>query len=206
MDFENNKVQIKLLLEQPLFKAATVVADRLGCQAFIIGGFVRDIILNRPSQDIDIVVVGSGILYAEELAAELNIRGDVKVYKNFGTAHFRYHDSVVELVGARKESYRSNSRNPIVENGTIADDQNRRDFTINALAVRLNNPERGEWVDPFKGLDDLKRMIIRTPLEPDITFSDDPLRMMRAIRFAAQLGFDILPETFLSIKRNCKRI
>ncbi len=206
MKIEIDSIEYGDLFDKPLFLAASRVADRLKCEAFVIGGFIRDMLLNRQSQDIDIVVVGSGILFAEELAKELHIGGEVKTYKNFGTAHFRYGDYIVEFVGARKESYRLNSRKPIVEDGTIADDQQRRDFTINALAVRLNNPGRAEFVDPFNGRSDLARMIIRTPLDPDITFSDDPLRMMRAIRFATQLGFDILPETFLSIKRNASRI
>ena len=206
MKIEIDSIEFRAIFDDPLFMAATRVADKLNCEAFVIGGFIRDLILNRPSQDIDIVVVGSGIVFAEELARELQIGGDVKTYKNFGTAHFRYKDYIVEFVGARKESYRLNSRKPIVEDGTIEDDQLRRDFTINALAVRLNGPLRGEFVDPFGGRSDLERMIIRTPLEPDVTFSDDPLRMMRAIRFATQLGFEILPETFLSIKRNVSRI
>ncbi|CCH52264.1 polynucleotide adenylyltransferase/metal dependent phosphohydrolase [Fibrisoma limi BUZ 3] len=186
-------------------------ADALGVQAYVIGGFVRDLVLKRPSSDIDVVCLGSGIALAEAVGKVLQT--NVAVFANFGTAMLRTHqdgmDWEVEFVGARKESYRSDSRKPIVEDGTLEDDQNRRDFTINAMGISLNHtggPGFGELIDPFDGLKDIKRKIIRTPLNPDITFSDDPLRMMRAIRFASQLGFDIEPDTFDAIVRMNERI
>jgi poly(A) polymerase len=191
---------------QPIFRTIGKVADQSGQPAFVIGGFVRDILLQRPTTDIDIMTVGSGIELAEKVAVALGIRSKVSVFKNFGTAMLRYNDLEVEFVGARKESYQRDSRKPIVENGTLEDDQQRRDFTINAMAVSLNSVNYGELIDPFEGIKDLDKGIIRTPLEPDITFSDDPLRMMRAIRFATQLRFLIEDNTLISISRNKERI
>lgn len=175
-------------------------------ETYVIGGFVRDTYLNRKSKDIDIVTVGSGIELARKVAVNLKNKPQVNVFKNFGTAMFKYKDLEIEFVGARKESYQSDSRKPVVENGTLEDDQNRRDFTINAIALGLNKSNFGELVDPFNGIEDLKHKIIRTPQDPDITFSDDPLRMMRAIRFSTQLGFEIQTETLQSISKNKERI
>ncbi len=175
-------------------------------ETYVIGGFVRDLYLKRKSKDIDIVTLGSGIELAQKVSENLKNKPHVNVFKNFGTAMLKYKDLEIEFVGARKESYQRDSRKPIVENGSLEDDQNRRDFTINALALGLNKSNFGELVDPFNGIEDLKNKIIRTPLEPDITFSDDPLRMMRAIRFSAQLGFEIQAETLRSISKNRDRI
>jgi len=175
-------------------------------ETYVIGGFVRDLYLKRKSKDIDIVTIGSGIELAKKVADSLKNKPQVNIFKNFGTAMLKYKDLEIEFVGARKESYQRDSRKPIVENGTLEEDQNRRDFTINALALGLNKSNFGELVDPFNGLEDLKNKIIRTPLEPDITFSDDPLRMMRAIRFSAQLGFEIQANTLQSISKNRQRI
>ena len=188
------------------FRLVSEAADELGLEAYVIGGYVRDIFLNRPSKDIDIVAVGSGIELARAVANKLGKRANLSVFKNFGTAQVKAGDLELEFVGARRESYSHDSRKPIVEDGTLEDDQNRRDFTINALALCLNKARFGELVDPFGGLDDMEELTIRTPLDPDITFSDDPLRMMRAIRFATQLGFFIAPETFDAIIRNRERI
>ena len=193
-------------LSKPVFRLLSEVADELGLETYLIGGFVRDIFLYRKSNDIDIVTVGSGIELAKGVAKKIGKHVKITVFKNFGTAQIKYKHYEIEFVGARKESYTRDSRKPIVEDGSLEDDQNRRDFTINALALCLNKERFGELVDPFNGLQDLENLIIRTPLNPDITFSDDPLRMMRAIRFATQLGFDILPETFDAIERNKKRI
>ena len=187
-----------------VFRRIQRIVDDKGLQAFVIGGFVRDYYLRRPSSDIDVVVVGSGIEVAEALGQEL--RTKVSVFKRFGTAMLRCDGWEIEFVGARKESYNRDSRKPVVEEGTIEDDQRRRDFTINALAWSLNGDTFGELVDPFDGMGDMERLIIRTPCDPDITFDDDPLRMMRAVRFASQLGFDIYPDTFDAIQRNAHRI
>ncbi len=193
------------VLDQPLFHATEHVAMRMGVKAFAIGGYVRDLLLGRPCKDIDIVCEGDGVAYAEAVAKELNA-GHVHVFRNFGTAMFMLGDVQVEFVGARKESYSRHSRKPDVAPGTIQDDQERRDFTINALAISLNAADRGSLIDPFNGVDDLRKGIIRTPLAPDITFSDDPLRMLRAIRFATQLGFFIDAPTFEAIQRNAERL
>lgn len=193
-------------LKHPIFKIIQQAADELGVEAYAVGGFVRDLILDRPSKDIDFVCVGSGIELATKAASIIDPKLHVSVFKNFGTAHFRWNDWDFEFVGARKESYQRDSRKPIVEEGTLEDDQNRRDFTINALAISMNAASYGKLVDPFNGVQDMEEKIIRTPLEPDITFSDDPLRMMRAIRFATQLGFTIHPDTLASIKKNAERI
>ncbi len=191
-------------LEDPLFHTIGALADRRGVEAYVIGGFVRDYYLHRPSTDIDVVVTGSGIDLARELGRELGT--NVSVFKTFGTAMLRAGTWEVEFVGARRESYSPDSRKPAVEEGTIADDQRRRDFTINALAWSLNSATYGALSDPFGGMEDLDACTIRTPLDPDITFSDDPLRMIRAVRFAAQLGFDIAPDTFDAIVRNRHRV
>ncbi|MBS1686167.1 MAG: HD domain-containing protein [Bacteroidetes bacterium] len=193
-------------LTSPVFQTMSDVADRLGLETYVVGGYVRDLLLRRPCKDIDFVCVGSGINLAEAAAKALNPKINVNVFKNFGTAQFRYEDLDLEFVGARKESYQRDSRKPIVEEGTLQDDQNRRDFTINALAISLNKKTFGELIDPFNGIADMDTGVIRTPLDPDITFSDDPLRMMRAIRFATQLNFYIEPETLASIARNKDRI
>lgn len=193
-------------LKHPIFKIMQQAADDLGVDAYAVGGFVRDLILERPSKDIDFVCVGSGIELATKAASIIDPKLHVSVFKNFGTAHFRWNDWDFEFVGARKESYQRDSRKPIVEEGTLEDDQNRRDFTINALAISMNAASYGKLVDPFNGVQDMEDKIIRTPLDPDITFSDDPLRMMRAIRFATQLGFTIHTDTLASIKKNAERI
>ena len=193
-------------LQHNIFGEISKAADQMQLETYVIGGFVRDIYLNRKSKDIDIVTVGSGIELARKVAENLKNKPQVNVFKNFGTAMLKYKDLEIEFVGARKESYQNDSRKPIVENGTLEDDQNRRDFTINAMALRLNKSNFGELVDPFNGIDDLKHKIIRTPLDPDITFSDDPLRIMRAIRFSSQLGFEIQEETLQSISKNKERI
>lgn len=194
------------LTPYPVLEKVVAAAKELGVEAYIIGGFVRDLILKRNSKDIDIVSIGSGIELAEMVAGRLGPDVFVSVFKNFGTAQIRQGDLEIEFVGARKESYRSESRKPAVEDGTLADDQNRRDFTINAMGISLNAGTYGELVDPFDGMGDLRKKIIRTPLDPEITFSDDPLRMMRAIRFASQLNFDIEPDTFDAIVKMKDRI
>lgn len=189
---------MQLPLKHPIFQILSDIAAEKGIEAYVIGGYVRDLLLHRPSKDIDIVVHGSGIELAEAAAKHLG-NLTVSVFKNFGTAMFRYKGMEIEFVGARKESYRSDSRKPVVEEGTIEDDQKRRDFTINALAISLNPADYGTLIDPFDGLQHLEDRLIKTPLEPGITFSDDPLRMMRAIRFASQLNFRIEAETFQAI-------
>jgi len=193
-------------LKHNIFNKISTVADQMQMETYVIGGFVRDIYLNRPSKDIDIVTVGSGIELAKKVAKSLKPSPRVNIFKNYGTAMLKYKDMEIEFVGARKESYQRDSRKPIVENGTLEDDQNRRDFTINSLALGLNKYNFGELLDPFNGVHDLKDLVIRTPLDPNITFSDDPLRIMRAIRFSTELGFDIHNDTFQSIIDNRERI
>lgn len=188
------------------FKVITEASRALNYKSYVIGGYVRDILLERPSNDIDVVTVGSGIELAKKTASLISGKKEVKYYGRFGTAMIRMKDKEIEFVGARRESYEPNSRKPMVEDGTLEDDQNRRDFTINALAISLNEENFGELIDPFGGIQDLEDKIIRTPLDPDVTYSDDPLRMMRAIRFATQLHFTIETESFNSIKRNAERI
>ncbi|MDE6862473.1 MAG: HD domain-containing protein [Alistipes sp.] len=191
-------------LDNPIFEHIRDTVDRLGVEAYVVGGYVRDFYLRRPSTDIDVVVVGSGVEVAEALGEKLHAK--VSIFKRFGTAMLRWRGTEVEFVGARKESYSQDSRKPQVEPGTLEDDQRRRDFTINAMAWSLNAATFGRLVDPFDGMADMEDCIIRTPCDPDVTFSDDPLRMMRAIRFATQLGFDIDDETFEAIRRNRERI
>lgn len=198
--------ELKERFSDKIFNLIGAMADELGMECYVVGGYVRDIFLQRPSKDIDVVVVGSGIAMAEALGKRLGRGAHVALFKNFGTAQLKYRGTEVEFVGARRESYTHDSRKPIVEDGTLEDDQNRRDFTINALAVCLNKERYGELVDPFDGMLDMKDRLIRTPLDPDITFSDDPLRMMRCIRFATQLNFFIDDETFESLCRNVERI
>lgn len=198
--------ELAQLLDKDIFKTIGRVADHLRMECYVVGGYVRDLFLERASNDIDVVVVGSGIRVAEELKGQLGRKAHLSVFRNFGTAQVKYRDLEVEFVGARKESYSHDSRKPHVEDGTLEDDQNRRDFTINALAICLNHDRFGELVDPFDGVYDMEDGIIRTPLDPDITFSDDPLRMLRCIRFATQLNFYIEDETFDALARNAERI
>lgn len=192
-------------LSHPVFKVVSQIVTEENLEAYVIGGYVRDLLLERPSKDIDIVVIGNGLDLAEKAGKILRVK-KVSLFKNFGTAQFMYKDLDVEFVGARKESYRSDSRKPIVENGSLKDDQNRRDFTINALAISLHKNNFGELIDPFGGVADLEAQIIRTPLEPDKTYSDDPLRMMRAIRFATQLDFKIEHKSLEAISQNAHRL
>lgn len=197
----------KKALEHPIFPFITKASEELNLQSFVIGGFVRDFILQRGvTKDIDVVAVGSGIELARKVAQLLPHKPKVQVFKTYGTAMLRYKDVDIEFVGARKESYSEDSRNPQVSSGSLQDDQNRRDFTINAMALSLNEESFGDLLDPFNGIADLERKIIRTPLNPDITYSDDPLRMMRAIRFATQLNFEIEQESLDAILRNSERI
>lgn len=198
------KIENKII-DHHVFKAISKIATDNNIKAFIIGGFVRDLLLNRKSKDIDILVVGSGIDFAKKLAKDLNI-DNVSYFKNFGTAMLKYQDIEIEFVGARKESYDRNSRNPIVENGTLDDDLDRRDFTINAMGISLNADNYGELIDKFNGQKDLKNKLIKTPLDPNITFSDDPLRMLRAIRFSSQLDFSLDKEIITAIEKNKKRL
>jgi len=198
--------QLAQLLDKDIFHKISQAADRLQMECYVVGGYVRDLFLERPSNDIDVVVVGSGIQVAGELKKILGRKAHLSVFRNFGTAQIKYKNTEVEFVGARKESYSHDSRKPHVEDGTLEDDQNRRDFTINALAVCLNEGRFGELVDPFGGVLDMEDRIIATPLDPDITFSDDPLRMMRCVRFATQLNFDIEDETRDALKRNAERL
>ena len=194
------------ILDKDIFHKISEAADSLQMECYVVGGYVRDLFLERPSNDIDVVVVGSGIKVAEALRKTLGRKAHISVFRNFGTAQVKYKDTEVEFVGARKESYQHDSRKPIVEDGTLEDDQNRRDFTINAMAVCLNKERFGELVDPFDGIYDLEDGIIATPLDPDVTFSDDPLRMMRCVRFATQLNFQIEPETYDALSRNANRL
>lgn len=193
------------LLENPLFELVGKCADQLGVETYVVGGFVRDLLLKRPSKDLDFVCVGNGMDLAKAVGEEL---GGLKVsyFKNFGTAMIKSDDWELEFVGARRESYRKDSRKPVVENGTLLDDQNRRDFTINAMAIAVNKTKFGQLIDPFDGLNDLNRKLIRTPLDPEITFSDDPLRIMRAVRFASQLKFDIESDAFEAISKSAERL
>lgn len=192
-------------LQHPVFKVTSQIVTENNLEAYVIGGFVRDLLLDRPSKDIDIVVVGNGLKLAEMCGEKLRVK-KVSFFKKFGTAQFKYKDLEVEFVGARKESYQRDSRKPIVENGTMEDDQNRRDFTINAMALSLHKDNFGELIDPFNGIEDLEKGILRTPLEPEKTYSDDPLRMMRAIRFASQLDFKIESSSLKAIKENSERL
>src|SRR5258708_10379489 len=189
----------------PVFKVVSRVADQLGLETYAVGGYVRDLLMKRPCKDIDFVCVGSGIALAVAVAKELD-NVQVTTFKNFGTAMIKFEDFDLEFVGARKESYRNDSRKPIVEDGTLEDDQKRRDFTINAMAISLNKKNYGELIDPFGGVGHLAKKVIQTPLDPEITFSDDPLRMLRAIRSASQLNFDIEADTFESIITNTSRL
>lgn len=198
--------ELAQILDKDIFHLIGEAADELHLDCYVVGGYVRDIFLERPSNDIDVVVVGSGIKVADALRRKLGRKAHISVFKNFGTAQVKYKDLEVEFVGARRESYSHDSRKPVVEDGTLEDDQNRRDFTINAMAIQLNKAHFGELVDPFGGIDDLEDGIIRTPLDPDITFSDDPLRMMRCVRFATQLKFFIEDETFEALTRNADRL
>lgn len=200
MNFEDHLRAISV------FNTVSHCADQLNLETYVVGGYVRDLLLKRPSKDIDFVAVGDGVALANLVAKTLGDKVHVTVYKNFGTAAIRYEDYELEFVGARKESYRNDSRKPNVSAGTLAEDQQRRDFTINAMAICMNEKRFGELVDPFEGTTDLKRKMLQTPLDPDTTFSDDPLRMMRAIRFASQLKFDIAPDTYDGIVRNVARI
>lgn len=198
---------ITQILSHNIFNIIHACSKELHIESYVVGGYVRDYFLNRESKDIDIVTIGSGIALAKKTAEKIGIsEKNIAIFKNYGTAMFHYKGIDIEFVGARKESYVNHSRNPIVENGTLVDDQNRRDFTINAMAVSLSENDYGTLLDPFKGLDDLQHKIIRTPRDPDITFSDDPLRMMRAIRFSTQLNFSIESNTLASIKKQAERI
>lgn len=199
-------MNLKEHLTLPVFLLAAEISEKSGVQAYVVGGFVRDILLQRESKDIDIVVLGDGIALAKQIAKSFGGEKKVSVFKNFGTAMLHYDDWQVEFVGARKESYNFDSRKPVVEPGTLQEDQFRRDFTINALAISLQKKDYGELLDPFDGITDLQSKTLRTPLDPEVTFSDDPLRMMRAVRFASQLGFSIHPETFFAIEKNLHRI
>jgi tRNA nucleotidyltransferase/poly(A) polymerase len=200
-------VKLNSFLKQSIFNIIGKAADELNYPAFVIGGYVRDMLLERKeSTDIDIVCLGSGITLAKKVASLLSPEPQVQIFKNFGTAMLKFNDLELEFVGARKESYRKDSRKPIVEDGSLENDQNRRDFTINAMAIQLNQKNYGELIDPFKGIDDLKNKILKTPLDPSITYSDDPLRMMRAIRFACQLQFNIEESSLKAIKKNSERI
>lgn len=206
VSMNQHEIVLRQYLKDPLFKLISAEADALGVEAYLVGGFVRDMLLGRPCKDIDIMAVGSGIALAERVSERLGKGTEVTTYANFGTAMVKHGDFVLEFVGARKESYRENSRKPAVESGNLEDDLSRRDFTVNALSVRLNRVEFGTLVDKFGGLNDLEAGILRTPKDPDATYSDDPLRMMRAIRFASQLNFRIDPRSLAGITKNAERI
>lgn len=200
-------MNLSVALKHPVFKTITTASDALGIKSYVIGGFVRDYLLGKPQKkDIDVVAIGSGIALAQKVAELLPGKPAVQVFKNFGTAMLRFDGTDIEFVGARKESYQRDSRKPLVEDGTLEDDQNRRDFTMNAMAIALNEVNFGELLDPFGGIDDLKNQLIKTPLEPSITYSDDPLRMLRAIRFASQLGFEIEVQSLEAIALQSERI
>ena len=194
------------VLNTRIFKIIAREAEDLNLETYVIGGYVRDLVLNRPSKDIDFVTIGSCYPLAEAVAKKLGKDTSFSIFKNYGTAQVKHQDWIIEFVSARKESYQQDSRNPVVETGTLQEDQERRDLTINALAIGLWGKSKGEWLDPFGGLEDIQKKIIRTPLAPESTFSDDPLRMLRAVRFAAQLGFDIEPNTFEGIQKMKKRL
>ncbi|MDR2805057.1 MAG: CCA tRNA nucleotidyltransferase, partial [Dysgonamonadaceae bacterium] len=204
MELEYSYIQDKL--SGPVFDVLTESADALGLETYVVGGFVRDLLLRRTSKDVDVVCVGSGIALAQEVMNRLGKEAKFSFFKNYGTAQIKYREVEIEFVGARKESYTHDSRNPAVENGSLQDDLNRRDFTINAMAICINRARFGKWIDPFNGWGDLANCIIQTPSDPDRTFSDDPLRMLRAIRFASQLGFFIAEDTFEAIERNKDRL
>lgn len=202
-----NQNTIISYVETDVFKCIGECADQLQLECYVIGGYVRDRLLERGNgKDLDIVVVGSGIELAKRVAKALPGKNHLSVFKNFGTAQVKHGELEIEFVGARKESYRKNSRKPLVEDGTLADDQNRRDFTINALAIGLSNEVFGKLLDPFNGIEDLRNGILRTPLDPEITYSDDPLRMMRAVRFSSQLDFQIEKESLAAIEKHAKRL
>ncbi len=201
-----SKINYAKRLKHPVFKSVAEICREQGISAYVIGGYVRDMILERPSKDIDIVVLGSGIELAQEVAKRLKNTSRITIFKNFGTAMFKYGEDEIEFVGARKESYRKDSRKPVVEDGSLKDDQERRDFTINALAISLCEQDFGQLTDPFNGLKDLQDNIVRTPLDPGITFSDDPLRMLRAVRFATQLNFSVHKDTFSAIREKRDRM
>lgn len=203
---ELSREQIIDKLSSPVFAMLSETADELNLECYLVGGYVRDLFLERPTNDIDVVVVGSGVSMAEAFSAKCGKKARLSVFRNFGTAQVKWRGHEIEFVGARKESYSHDSRKPVVEDGNLEDDQNRRDFTINAMAICLNRSRFGELVDPFDGLADLADGILCTPLDPDITFSDDPLRMMRCVRFATQLRFNIEKETFDALKRNAERL
>jgi tRNA nucleotidyltransferase/poly(A) polymerase len=197
---------VNQVLDNDIFQKLSKTADQMGIEAYVVGGLVRDMFLKSDNKDIDVVVIGSGIEYAQAFFNQLSGEKNISVFKNFGTAQIKFHDFIIEIIGARKESYRKDSRKPIVEDGSLIDDQNRRDFTINSLYLCLNGDRFGELYDPFNGIQDIQDGIIKTPNDPDITFSDDPLRMLRAIRFSARLGFVIEEKTYLSICENAHRI